>query len=54
MWRASVAFTGVVGGAEVQYQPGDIIPEKAAQELGLTAKADLATKEAASAKPAKA
>lgn len=41
-YEALVKFIGVVGGVEVVYAPGDVIPAADAAEMNLSAKPDLA------------
>ena len=42
-YTCKAAFTGVIGGAEKRFAPGDKITAKEAAELGLAGKPDLAT-----------
>lgn len=42
-YTCKAPFTGIIGGAEKRFAPGDKIPAKDAAELGLASKPDLAT-----------
>ena len=46
-------FTGIIGGKEKDFRPGDTITAADAKELGLSEKPHLAEKEVKRAKPAK-
>jgi len=42
-YTCKAAFMGIVDGVETRFAPGDTIPAKAADEMGLAGKPDLAT-----------